>query len=161
MTEQPEARPCPQTSPHPAHRYMLGLLVHQCPGTAEQPVHPYATLDPDDGPTTAAIIDAGAIDDYPGRKLLDQMIDAELLALYDRVEQVQAAKSALKRAHVALAEQAGRDQAANARVRALAEHLDMIASSAFGTPVSGVDRAIQSTANLIREALDEPREPRP
>lgn len=48
-------------------------------------------------------------------------------------------------------------EAAIARVRAFADRLDMLASASFGTPVSGVDKAVHHTADLIRAALDGPQ----
>ncbi|MER6778441.1 MULTISPECIES: hypothetical protein [unclassified Streptomyces] len=36
MTDQPETRPCGRTKDHPAHRFMLGREVLQCPGSTSQ-----------------------------------------------------------------------------------------------------------------------------
>lgn len=180
-------QPCPQTSPHPAHRYMLGCLVHQCPGTAEQPVHPYASLDPDDGRDT---VTAGAIDDYLGRKLLDQMSDAELAALYDRAEKAEAERDKACTAFNAKVMQLEKaERAANllADCHRRAEHADSVTAEVkrlmerrTTTLRSRAERAEAALTRIraalndaewggpdradviseIRTALDEPKEPR-
>ncbi|WP_327413208.1 hypothetical protein [Streptomyces sp. NBC_01233] len=78
----------------------------------------------------------------------------DYLAAEQRAEQAEAAKAALKRAHVALAEQSGRDQAAIARAREVEEkwRLHFLAT---GEAAGGHALA------MVRAALDEPKEPRP
>jgi hypothetical protein len=34
VTDQPETQPCGGEKPHPAHRFMIGRQVRQCPGRA-------------------------------------------------------------------------------------------------------------------------------
>jgi hypothetical protein len=37
VTDQPDAQSCGGEKPHPAHRFMIGRQVRQCPGQAETP----------------------------------------------------------------------------------------------------------------------------
>lgn len=99
--------------------------------------------------------------EQPVRHTADTITDDELDQLYARAQQAEARLTALKRAHVALAEQAGRDQGAIARARATCDRIGSIARAALGTPVSDYDRALHRAATLIRSVLDGPKEPTP
>ncbi|MFJ3170615.1 hypothetical protein ACIPJK_07495 [Streptomyces roseus] len=103
--------------------------------------------------------------------LLRQQIHEELsIAAQARVnlDEVRAERDANERraeaygqAWKAAEQRAKQAEATIARVRALADRLDLLACAALGTPVSSVDKATAATANLIRAALDEPKETRP
>ncbi|MER5482957.1 hypothetical protein ABT024_07035 [Streptomyces sp. NPDC002812] len=57
------------------------------------PRHPHDRPDEDDGRDT---VDAGSVDEYLGRKLLDQLSDRELVELYDRVDFYEAAAKRMR-----------------------------------------------------------------
>lgn len=125
----------------------------------EPHTHPYANLDPDNGRDT---VTTGAIDDYLGRKLLDQMSDAELTALYERVEFYEAATKRMQdRAEAATGrailatQRAEQAEAAITRIRAVTDEWAAIALDGYA--VIDMDDA----ATIIRAALDEPKEPGP
>ncbi|WP_405747729.1 hypothetical protein [Streptomyces canus] len=82
-------------------------------------------------------------------------LEAELRRLADEAQQQPEAETALKRAHVALAEQAGRDQAALARVRQLHDSLNT--ETGFTSPADPITRA--AAAWKIAAALDGRTEP--
>jgi hypothetical protein len=68
--------------------------------------------------------------------------------------------AALKRAHVALAAQAGRDQAAIGRVRAASDQLHRAVLNADGVPLTAYDRGVDTAVRRIRTALDTPDQPK-
>lgn len=134
MTDQPEPRPCPEIRPHPGHRYMLGRLVHQCPGVTgpSGPIGAALRAQAEREQRTTAL--------PAGRKLLDQLRDAELTQLYNRAEQ---AEAAITRVRAELDRLAALPTVDKTETR----------SNRFSVGASWAIR-------LIRAALDEPKEPR-
>lgn len=120
------------------------------------PDNPATSSDGADKPLRKALIDAitGELHSPDGPSGVIPRIADAVLAVHDREH------AALKRAHVALAAQAGRDQAAIGRVRAASDQLHRAALNADGVPLAAYDRGVDTAVRRIRTALDTPDQPK-
>ena len=154
--EQPEARSCGQPTPHPTHRYMVGLLVHQCPGVTE-PTGPieYARQQQTEREQQPAQPTAATITDNV--QVHEELREARAAADRYFHNGLKAVGAAQWRAHDA-EQRAKQAEAAIARVSAYADRLDQLAEAT----IRAADRSLyHGIATDIRARLDESKEPRP
>ncbi|MEU9865508.1 hypothetical protein AB0D99_32030 [Streptomyces sp. NPDC047971] len=187
MNQPSTAEHCGRTRPHPTHKVMVGRKVFQCPGTANTPEcvldsctqacttecrevinrawHSLRGATPTEQPVryTVDTITSDALDQlYAERDANERRAEAYGQAWQtteQRAKQAEAELAALKRAHVALAGQAGKDQAAIERVRkVLAERRAEIADyEAENEPAAWSDAAANTCSRIEDALVDHPK----